>query len=212
MQIASQGVVIRTLLLGIVRSNNLLGVDCRENLKEKMGMTSESFEEMLTGGHPNSLGRTIEVVDIVLANSARLSDLYNCYFSADEIVRLRTSNAIKRISLENPEWLIPYIDKLISEIPNIHQPSAQWTLANLFQTLSGFMSESQRDNAKRILQKNLETYTDWIVLNNTMDTLGEWAKEDSTLKELLLPHLERLAHDHRKSVAGRAKKIKAKLM
>jgi hypothetical protein len=42
-------------------------------------MTSESFEEMLTGGHPNSLGRTIEVVDIVLANSTRLSDLYNCY-------------------------------------------------------------------------------------------------------------------------------------
>jgi hypothetical protein len=44
-------------------------------------MTSESFEEMLTGGHPNSLGRTIEVVDMVLANSTRLLDLYNCYFT-----------------------------------------------------------------------------------------------------------------------------------
>lgn len=175
-------------------------------------MTSESFEEMLTGGHPNSLGRTIEVVDIVLADSTRLSDLYNCYFSADEIVRLRTSNAIKRISLENPEWLIPYIDKLISEISNINQPSAQWTLANLFQTLSIFMSESQRNSSKRILQKNLETHTDWIVLNNTMDTLSKWAENDLTLKEWLLPHLERLAHDPRKSVAGRAKKIKAKLM
>jgi hypothetical protein len=175
-------------------------------------MTSESFEEMLTGGHPNSLGRTIEVVDIVLANSTRLLDLYNCYFSTDEIVRLRTSNAIKRISLENPEWLIPYIDKLISEISNINQPSAQWTLANLFQTLSGFMSESQRHNSKRILQKNLATHTDWIVLNNTMDTLSKWAENDSELKDWLLPHLERLAHDPRKSVAGRSKKIKAKLM
>jgi hypothetical protein len=175
-------------------------------------MTSESFEEMLTGGHPNSLGRTIEVVDIVLANSIRLSDLYNCYFSADEIVRLRTSNAIKRISLENPEWLIQYIDKFISEISNINQPSAQWTLANLFQTLSVFMSEMQRNNARKILQKNLETYTDWIVLNNTMDTLSKWAKKDLILKEWLLPHLDRLAQDPRKSVAGRAKKIKTKLM
>ena len=43
-------------------------------------MASESFEEMLAGGHPNSLGRTIEVADIVLADSKRLSDLYNCYF------------------------------------------------------------------------------------------------------------------------------------
>jgi hypothetical protein len=175
-------------------------------------MTSESFEEMLTGGHPNSLGRTIEVVDLVLADSTRLSDLYNCYFSADEIVRLRTSNAIKRISLENPEWLIPYIDKLISEISKINQPSAQWTLANLFQTLSVFMSASQRNRAKKVLQKNLETYTDWIVLNNTMDTLSKWAKEDSILEEWLLPHLERLVQDPRKSVSGRAKKIKTELI
>ncbi len=175
-------------------------------------MISEFFEEMLTGGHPNSLGRTIEVVDIVLANPTRLSDLYNCYSSADEIVRLRTSNAIKRISLENPEWLVPYIDRFISEISNINQPSAQWTLANLFQTLSVFMSETQQASAKEILQNNLETYTDWIVLNNTMDTLSEWAKEDSILKEWLLSHLERLIHDSRKSVAGRAKKIKTKLI
>lgn len=175
-------------------------------------MTSESFEEMLSGGHPNSLGRTIEVVDMVLANPTRLLDLYNCYFSADEIVRLRTSNAIKRISLENPEWLIPYIDKLISEISDINQPSAQWTLANLFQTLSVFMSNTQRNKAKNILQKNLETYTDWIVLNNTMETLSKWAKNDSILKEWLLPHLERLAHDSRKSVSGRAKKMKTALI
>lgn len=175
-------------------------------------MTSESFEEMLSGGHPNSLGRTIEVVDMVLANSTRLLDLYNCYFSADEIVRLRTSNAIKRISLENPEWLIPYIDKLISEISDINQPSAQWTLANLFQTLSVFMSNTQRNKAKNILQKNLETYTDWIVLNNTMETLSKWAKNDSILKEWLLPHLERLAYDSRKSVSGRAKKMKTALI
>jgi hypothetical protein len=175
-------------------------------------MTSESFEEMLIGGHPNSLGRTIEVVALVLANSARLSDLYNCYFSADEIVRLRTSNAIKRISLENPEWLIPYIDRLISEIAKINQPSAQWTLANLFQTLSVFMSEAQKSSATKILQDNLVNHTDWIVLNNTMDTLSKWAIKDSILKEWLLPHLERLARDPRKSVAGRAKKIKTALM
>ena len=145
-------------------------------------MTNESFEKMLTGGHPNSLGRTIGVVKLVLVEPTRLSELYNCYFSTDEIVRLRTSNAVKRISLENPEWLIPYIDKLISEISKIDQPSAQWTLANLFQTLSVFMSETQKNSAKKILQNNLENYTDWIVLNNTMETLSKWAKKDSILK------------------------------
>ena len=88
-------------------------------------MINEPFEKMLTGGHPNSLARTVEVVDLVLSNPAKLADLYNCYFSKDEIVRLRTSNAIKRISREKPEWLTPYIDRLISEVPTIDQASAQ---------------------------------------------------------------------------------------
>ena len=58
----------------------------------------ESFEQMLTGGHPNSLGRTIEVVEIVLADRERLEELYRCYFSNDEVVRLRTSNGMKRVA------------------------------------------------------------------------------------------------------------------
>ncbi|MGF1567082.1 MAG: hypothetical protein ACFCVD_03240 [Nodosilinea sp.] len=66
-------------------------------------MANESFETMLTGGHPNSLGRTVEVVNLMLNDPTKLLDLYNCYFSIDEVVRLRTSNAIKRISHEKPE-------------------------------------------------------------------------------------------------------------
>lgn len=174
-------------------------------------MSTESFEEMLTGGHPNSLGRTIEVVNIVLADSAKLSDLYSCYFSSDEIVRLRTSNAIKRISYEKPEWLVPYIDQFLCEVSTINQASAQWTLANLFQTLEGFMSDVQRTSAQNILERNLESDDDWIVLNNTMQTLKKWAEKDSGLKERLVPYLERLSNDRRKSVASRAKKLKAAL-
>ena len=43
---------------------------------------------MLTGGHPNSLGRTIEVVETVLADEARMEELFGCYGSVDEVVRL----------------------------------------------------------------------------------------------------------------------------
>ncbi len=44
---------------------------------------AEEFEAMLTGGHPNSLGRTLEVVDAVLADRSRLTELVACYFSDD---------------------------------------------------------------------------------------------------------------------------------
>lgn len=174
-------------------------------------MTTESFAEMLTGGHPNSLGRTVEVVELVLAEPERLDDLYACYASADEVVRLRTSNAFKRVSRERPEWLVPYLDRFLTEITGLDQASAQWTLAELFGTLASAMTPEQRERATAHLQHNLTQHNDWIVLNTTMQTLAEWAEEDAALRVWLLPHLERLQADSRKSVAGRARKLLAKL-
>ncbi|MEM8863328.1 MAG: hypothetical protein AAGD96_33880 [Chloroflexota bacterium] len=171
---------------------------------------AESFEAMLTGGHPNSLGRTIEVVDTVFANPERLIDLYNCYFSDDEVVRLRTSNGMRRVCKEQPEWLVPYIDRLIEVISKIDQASTQWTLAILFDMLKSFMSAEQMASAQAIMQHNVATHNDWIVLNNSMQVLADWSKNDSELQDWLRPHLERLSGDSRKSVVKRATKILAK--
>jgi hypothetical protein len=174
-------------------------------------MDQESFETMLTGGHPNSLGRTVEVVALVLANRGRLGELYACYQSDDEVVRLRTSNGLKRISREKPEWLVPLIDGFLTEIAELDQASAQWTLADLFQTLAPLMTPAQRQQAEGVLKRNLAHHTDWIVLNQTMKTLGAWAKQDAELKAWLIPHLERLSQDGRKSVAKTASKTLATL-
>jgi hypothetical protein len=169
--------------------------------------TIESFETMLTGGHPNSLGRTIEVVELVLKDSSRLDELYNCYFSQNEVVRLRTSNALKRICAEHPDWLVPYLDKFLTEIAELDQASAQWTLAQLFNTLSAKMSATQKQQAIAVLKRNLEHNNDWIVQNQTMETLGAWAKTDQALKEWLEPYLRKLVNEDRKSIAGKATKL-----
>jgi len=165
---------------------------------------NEPFEVMLTGGHPNSLGRTVEVVDLILTDQAKLEELYQCYFSDDEVVRLRVSNAFKRIWRENPEWVVPYIDCFISTISQIDQDSARWTTAQLFLELQKYLSDEQREQALAILKTYLSESKDWIVLNNTIDTLGTWAKKDGDLKAWLRPHLKCLAKDSRKSVAKKA--------
>ncbi len=167
----------------------------------------DSFVAILTGGHPNSLGRTIELVDLILTDKTKLEELYQCYFDDDEVVRLRTSNAFKRITKVQPDWALPYIDKFLAEISQIKQASTQWTLAWLLLELGDKLTPEQKHTAKTILQHNLTTWEDWIVLNNTIETLGAWAKQDNDLKTWLLPHLERLTQDTRKSVAGRAQKM-----
>ena len=165
------------------------------------------FEELLTGGHPNSLGNTIPVVETVLANPERFPELFDCYFSEDEIVRLRVSNAMKRVFKENESLLEPYWDRFLNEISQIDQASTQWTLATLFERGKAYLNEDQKKQATEIMKRNVAEHNDWIVLNNTMETLTYWAEDNTALKQWLKPHLERHQKDTRKSVAKRATKF-----
>ncbi len=169
----------------------------------------KNFEQRLKGGHPNSLGNTVEVVEEVLNNHKLFDELFHCYFSNDEVVRLRVSNAMKRICKEDKSLLLPYIDALLNEISEIDQASTQWTLSQLFLQLENEMTEEQRKKALHIMQNNLSHHNDWIVLCQTMETLGRWAKKDDELKTWLQPHLLRLSLDGRKSVSKKADKTLA---
>lgn len=171
---------------------------------------TNAFEARLAGGHPNSLGDTVAVVGEVLENPPLMAVLFACYGSADPVVRLRVSNAMKRIAEADKAILVPYLDRLLGEVAQIDQASAQWTLARLFGLLANEMTSSQRALATQIMQNNLANHQDWIVLNTTMDTLAQWAKQGSTLAQWLAPHLARLCQDPRKSVARRAEKLLAR--
>ncbi|MEM6766234.1 MAG: hypothetical protein AAF824_03535 [Bacteroidota bacterium] len=166
-----------------------------------------SFEDMLKGGHPNSLGRTLQVVEMVEHDPSLMEELYACYRSEDEVVRLRTSNAFKRITKSHKDWVTPYLDKFLHEISELDQASARWTLAQICLLMTYDMTAEQMNRAKEVLKHNLTTQTDWIVLTQTMETLGKWAKKDIILKKWMLPHLEKHTQDNRKSVAGKAQKI-----
>ncbi|WP_146067388.1 hypothetical protein [Arthrobacter sp. SX1312] len=170
----------------------------------------EAIESMLTGGHPNSMGRTVEVVELVVADRSRLEELFGCYGSTDPVVRLRTSSALKRLEAARHEWLVPFADRLIDDVGMLDQPSAQWTLAKLLLRLTPDLTPDQRRRATVILQRNLEQQHDWIVLINTMETLSAWSAGDPALRAWLDPQLERLAGDPRTSVAERARNLTAR--
>ncbi len=166
-----------------------------------------NFENRRKGGHPNSLGNTMEIVEEVLAEPSKFDELFHCYFSDDETVRLRTSNAMKRVCKEQKPLLIPYIDRFLGDISKIDQASTQWTLSQLFLMLENDMTPEQHGKALEVMKGNLAHHSDWIVLNTTMDTLGQWARRDQGLEAWLIPHLERLSQDPRKSIAKRSNKL-----
>lgn len=175
----------------------------------------EAFENMLTGGHPNSLGRTVEVVDAVLAEPARIHELLDTYTSSNDVVRLRVSSAFKRIEQANQPLMLQHLDAFLDRVIDLPavgaQPSAQWTVAQLCQAVSTHLRPDQYGRAKTHMQRNLETMNDWIVLAQTMTTLTAWSKDDMPLRTWLHPRLELRTKDSRVSVAKRATKCLAAL-
>jgi len=144
-----------------------------------------------------------------LENHERFNELLDYYFSDDVLVRLRVSNAIKRIGKAEKSLVLPYMDRFIDEIAQIDQASTHWTLSQLFLQLEKEMTEEQREKALEIMKNNLSYHDDWIVLCQTMETLGRRAQKDNALKNWLLPHLIRLRQDNRKPVSKKASKVLA---
>jgi hypothetical protein len=171
----------------------------------------EPFANVLKGGHRNSLGRTGEVVGIVLADPARLEELLATMADPDEVVRMRVGDALEKVCREQPGWFVAHVDRLLTDLGEIEQPSVQWHVAQMLQHLRSNLANDQEQRASELLRRNLTSSTDWIVLNVTMAVLTEWAKGDASLAGWLAPELERLRRDQRKSVAKRASKRLAEL-
>jgi len=165
----------------------------------------EKFVEMLNEPK-NTLGRTEEVVQLVLDDNSRIEELYKCYFQSDEWVRLRTSSSFKRIWRKAPELVLPYIEGLVDDVSSIEQPSVNWTFAQFCLEMEDYLNEEQKKNSIKTLKRYLKNSDDWIVQNSTIETLGTWSLENKKLSKWLIPKLESFVFSDKKSVAKRAKK------
>lgn len=171
----------------------------------------ERFADILTGGgHANSLGRTVEVIEIVLRDKSRLDELYACLFEDDAWVRMRAADALEKICREHPDWLLPYIDKFADELWSSTQASIQWHLAQIYEQVT--LTDMQRHGAEQWLSSLLSTKdVDWIVAANAMDTLVKFTGEGSFPRDKMIKLLKTQQHHKSNAVIKRATKHLAAL-
>ena len=182
-----------------------------ENMTGKMPeKIIEDFETMLTGGHPNSLGRTVEVVQIILDAPERMGELLDTYDSPNDVVRLRISNAVKRIERANQPLILAHLDTFfdrVIELPTLGaQASAQWTIAQICLAVTPRLTAQQYQRAKTHMMANLDTMNDWIVPGPNHDNTDRMGQNRCGLKKMAAPQGGNRTHDIRPSVAKRAKK------
>jgi hypothetical protein len=122
-----------------------------------------AIEALLTGGRPRSPRNAGVVVDAVSRQPERLEELVQCVFSADEIVRMRASDALEKVCRSHPRLLQRFVPRLLGEMARIEQASVQWHLAQILAEVP--LDEEQRAQAITVLEHNLDTSGDWIVTN-----------------------------------------------
>jgi len=163
-----------------------------------------SFEQSLKGGHPNSLGNTLEVVDTVLGNTDKMEDLFLCYQSDDETVRLRTSNAFKRIFRAKPDLFNKWKQRFIKEVAEIDQPSAKWTSIQVFNELFDQMDEKEKTQSVEICLRYLRNEEDWIVINQSLNFMRNHLERFDFKDPEMMKLLKNFVNDERKSISKNA--------
>ena len=164
-----------------------------------------TIDSLLSGGDPRSLGKAELVVRLVLQDPSLTGELFECLFVEDETIRMRASDAFEKVCRVSPSLIEPYLDRLLVEGAQVPQASVQWHIAQIIGEVP--LTEPQRAEAVRLLQRNLERQTDWIVLNYSLESLARLAREDRSFQEYLVVQLKRLSVSRLKSVSKRAKKL-----
>lgn len=176
--------------------------------KRRSGSVAKSagaITKLLTDGDRRKLQNVDLVVDLVLRSPERGQELLE--FSGDEIVRMRASDALEKVSRQKPELLEPYIERLLTDMAANNQPSVQWHLAQILREVS--LDKEQTERARRILRQYLSSVDNWIVINLSLQTLAGFARDDPAAKRDLIPVLRRHQGSRYKSVVSRVKKLLA---
>jgi len=91
--------------------------------------------QKLKGKDLRSIGRAEEVVYDILNNPALFAEVFEGILDDDPIVRMRSADALEKVSSKHPEYLQPFKNRLIYEVSQIEQQEVRWHVAQMFSYL-----------------------------------------------------------------------------
>lgn len=162
----------------------------------------------LEGGDRRSIGRVDEVVAGVLADPSLFDALFYGMLDEDPVVRMRSADAVEKITALRPEYLQPYKAVLIGEVARSKQQEVRWHVAQMAPRLD--LSADEREAVVGILLAYLEDQSR-IVKTFSMQALADLAQTDAQLRSRVLPILEELAATGSPAMRSRGRKLVVQL-
>jgi hypothetical protein len=165
--------------------------------------------EKLKGGDLRSIGRAKEVVHDILENPDLFAKVFDGMLNDDPIGRMRSADALEKVSSKHPEYLQPFKSRLINEVSQIEQQEVRWHVVQMLSYLEA--NKAERDEIIRILLSYLDTDKSKIVKVCSMQTLANLSQNDEVMSHKVVRKLEEIVEAGSPSMVNRAKKLLAKL-
>jgi hypothetical protein len=167
-------------------------------------MPSRQIPALLKGRDQRSIGRSNEVVKLVLRVPRRFAELIQCLWSDDPVVRMRAADAAEKVSAVKPELLKPWKVELLGLLAEAQQNELRWHLAQMVPRLR--LNESERRRASETLQLYLEDRSS-IVRAFALQALADNSRSDGVLRPRVREILEESAATGTAAMRARARKL-----
>jgi len=158
----------------------------------------------LDGTDRRSIGRVNEVVSEVLADPGLFGIVFDGMLQNNPVVRMRCADAVEKITLRYPEYLIPFKQKLIQQVAKVEQQEVRWHVAQLFSRLA--LNRGERHRVSEILTGYLSDESR-IVKTFAMQALADIAEVDVELRDSIVRRLEELTRTGSPAMQSRGRRL-----
>lgn len=162
------------------------------------------IEKLLSAGDLRTTGKSEEVVKMVTSNPKLLGDVVNAILVENPGIRMRASDALEKITRNNPEWLKPYKRQILTKIAGINQKEVRWHAAQILPRLN--LTKKERRKAYDLMQVYLKDESS-IVKTYAMQALTDIAMQDRSYARKVRNQVERLITEGSPAMKSRGKKL-----
>jgi hypothetical protein len=162
----------------------------------------------LKGGDRRSLGKTNEIVEEVLDHPEIFEELVAGLFEPDPVVRMRSADAMEKVTRVAPELLAPWKGAILQFAPLAADKEVRWHLAQMFSRLK--LTSSEREEALATVMLYLEDARS-IVKTFSMQALADLSSFDDELLDRAIRIIERLTETGTPAMKSRGRMLLVQL-
>lgn len=167
------------------------------------------FVNLLSGGDLRSIGKSNSVVSLIV-NQQDFDELFKLIFLDDRLLVMRAIDAIEKITLKHPNYLIKHKHEILDLSTVAHDKEFKWHLAQIIPRLS--LTPPELTKAWKLLTNwALDKNNSKIVRVNSIQGLFEMLKGNNELTQDFALTLTELEKEDIPSINARIRSIKNKI-